>query len=76
MVAASLFAACNLSSSLGSSKKVRLVIRSDVDHIATSIGQLSVSRGKLTSPEYLYYVRGSRIGVKDVESVGLGLGYG
>ena len=48
----------HLSSSSGSSKNVKLVIRSDVDHIATSIGQLSVSRGKLTSPEYLRYARG------------------
>ena len=42
---------------LGSSKKVKLVIRSDVDHIATSIGHVSSSRGKFTSPEYLVRVR-------------------
>ena len=46
----------NISS--GSSKKVKLVILSDVDHIPTSIGQLSLSRGKRTSPEYLRYARG------------------
>ena len=42
---------------LKSSKKVRLVIRSEVLHIATSIGHVSSSRGKFTSPEYLVRVR-------------------
>ena len=51
-------APANLMSSSGSSKKVKLVILSDVDHIPTSIGQLSSSRGKRTSPEYLRYARG------------------
>ena len=37
----------------GSSKKVRLVIKSDVLHIATSIGHVSSSCGNFTSPEYL-----------------------
>ena len=41
---------------LGSSKKVRLVIKSEVLHIATSIGHVSSSRGNLTSPEYLVSV--------------------
>ena len=41
---------------LGSSKKVRLVIKSEVLHIATSIGHVSSSYGNLTSPEYLVSV--------------------
>ena len=58
--------------SSGSSKKVKLVIRSDVDHIATSIGQLSSSRGKFTSPEYLRDMLEARISAKGWGSQGWG----
>jgi len=57
----------HLSSSSGSSKNVKLVIRSDVDHIATSIGQLSVSRAPNTC-----VMLEARISAKDWESQGAG----
>ena len=69
---------------LGSSKKVRLVIKSEVLHIATSIGHVSSSRGNLTSPEYLvseylvvntWLIRAGR-GYRGNIGVGVGQGHG